>query len=502
MYTKLKDKTNHPQNPGFFWQVRLGEAVLWLFLFVGLGLTGAAQPDSAYGPTPSASQLAWQDLEYCLFIHFGPNTFTDLEWGKGNERAEVFNPVGLNCGQWARVAKAAGARGIILTAKHHDGFCLWPSAYSHHTVRESNWRAGKGDVLKELSDSCKAYGLLFGVYLSPWDRNHPEYGSPGYNNVYIAMMKEVVKRYGPLFEFWWDGANGEGPTGKKQVYDFGRYEAFMRSVSPGTLVFSDIGPDIRWAGNEKGIAGRTNWDLLDTSGFSRGAGAPPTDTLNAGNKYGKNWIPAECDVSIRKGWFYHAQEDSTVKTPEQLFDLYLKSVGRGANLLLNVPPDQNGLFSARDSASLAGFRRLQEESFSHSLVKPENENLSIPDPAGSSKLLADGNGQTFVSLGPNYQRNFIEVRFPEPTRLNCITIQEPTSMGQRISQFQIRVETTNGVPYLITGTTVGHKRIFTFPAREAISFRLYITDSKAIPLVSEVSGYFIPENLVEKEGSR
>ncbi len=311
---------------------------IFLIFCISLYLNGHTQPSNA--PLPSDQQLAWQNAPFYLFIHFGPNTFTDLEWGKGSEKEEVFNPVAMDCKQWCRIAAAAGAAGIVITAKHHDGFCLWPSAYSNHTVAQSKWRNGQGDVLRELSNACREAGLGFGVYLSPWDRNHPAYGTPGYNDVFVNMMKEVVQNYGPFFEFWWDQAIGEGPNGKKQVYDWHRFEATMRQIAPNTLVFSDIGPDIRWAGNENGTAGITNWNLLDTAGFSRGTGAPPVDTLNQGNVNGRNWIPAECDVSIRPGWFYHAKEDSMVKSPETLFGIYLKSVGRGANLILNVPPDR------------------------------------------------------------------------------------------------------------------------------------------------------------------
>jgi alpha-L-fucosidase len=221
-------------------------------------------------------------MEFYLFTHFGQNTFTDKEWGEGTEPEDIFNPTNLDCRQWCRVAKAAGAKGIIITAKHHDGFCLWPSKYSTHTVRESKWKNGKGDVLKELSQACKEYGLKFGVYISPWDRNHPKYGTPEYNDVFVNMMKEIFTNYGPIWELWWDGANGEGPNGKKQVYDWDRFKKTVRQLSPNTVIFSDVGPDIRWWGNEKGIAGETNWNLLDTVGFTPGAGAPPVDTLNRG----------------------------------------------------------------------------------------------------------------------------------------------------------------------------------------------------------------------------
>src|SRR5678816_1960164 len=341
--------------------------IFFYLLLFSFFLTLQAQINKT--PLPTKQQLAWHEMEYYFFFHFGPNTFTDKEWGHGDEPEDIFNPIDLDCRQWVRIAKQAGAKGVIITAKHHDGFCLWPSKYSKHTVRESKWKNGKGDVLKELSRACKEYGLKFGVYISPWDRNHPKYGTSAYNDVFVNMMKEIFTTYGPIWELWWDGANGEGPNGKKQVYDWDRFKKTVRQLSPNTVVFSDVGPDVRWCGNEKGIAGETNWNLLDTAGFTPGAGAPPVDTLNHGNLNGKNWIPAECDVSIRPGWFYHKEEDEKVKTPEQLFQLYLKSVGRGANLLLNVPPDRRGMINEKDSAALVGFKHLREESFGENLLK-------------------------------------------------------------------------------------------------------------------------------------
>ena len=334
-----------------------------LLLFLLISLNGFSQTKPFNSPIPTKQQLAWHEMEFYLFAHFGPNTFTDKEWGEGTEPEDIFNPTNLDCRQWCRVAKAAGAKGIIITAKHHDGFCLWPSKYSTHTVRESKWKNGKGDVLKELSQACKEYGLKFGVYISPWDRNHPKYGTAEYNDVFVNMMKEIFTNYGPIWELWWDGANGEGPNGKKQVYDWDRFKKTVRQLSPNTLIFSDVGPDIRWCGNEKGIVGETNSNLLDTVGFTPGAGAPPVDTLNRGNVNGKVWIPAECDVSIRPGWFYHQEEDGKVKTPDDLFQLYLKSVGRGANLLLNVPPDRTGRINEKDSIALVEFKKLKDGGF-------------------------------------------------------------------------------------------------------------------------------------------
>ena len=296
--------------------------IAFLLITILFSLPGFSQ--EKFGPTPTKEQLAWHDKEFYLFMHFGPNTFTDLEWGHGSEDPNVFNPTAMDCNQWASIAKASGAKGIIITAKHHDGFCLWPSKFSKHTVRESKWMDGKGDVLKMLSEACKKQGIEMGVYISPWDRNHPDYGTPQYNEVYINTMKELLTGYGKFFELWWDGANGEGPNGKKQQYDFTRFKDSALSYQSQLVIFSDIGPHVRWVGNENGIIGETNWNLLDTAGFKRGEGAPPNDTLNRGNYNGKNWIGAEADVSIRKGWFFHPGEDSTVKSGATLFDLYLK----------------------------------------------------------------------------------------------------------------------------------------------------------------------------------
>ena len=423
-------------------------------------------------PLPTKQQLAWHDMEYYWFIHFGPNTFTDKEWGHGDEPEDIFNPTALDCRQWARIAKQSGAKGIIITAKHHDGFCLFPSKNSTHTVRESKWKDGKGDVVGELQKACKEYGLKFGVYLSPWDRNHPKYGTPEYNDVYVNTMTELITKYGPFFEFWWDGANGEGPNGKKQVYDFRRFEKTMRKLAPNTVVFSDIGPDIRWVGNENGFAGQTNWNYLDTAGFTRGAGAPSQDTLNQGNINGKNWIPAECDVSIRPGWFYHKEEDEKVKTPEQLFDLYLKSVGRGSTLLLNVPPDRRGLINEHDSASLIGFKKLREQNFS----KP------VATKAFSGLL----------------QTNVYTLKISKPSSVNCIVVKEPMQNGQKIKSFTVRLKSKGEIVKEIEATTVGRKRILSFPSAEADSIELTVTDAKSKPSLSEISAYLISEQLIEK----
>jgi alpha-L-fucosidase len=436
-------------------------------------------------PVPTLQQLKWHNSEFYLFAHFGPNTFTDKEWGHGDEPEDIFNPTDLDCRQWCRIAKQAGATGIIITAKHHDGFCLWPSKYSTHTVRESKWKNGKGDVLKELAAACKEYGLNFGVYISPWDRNHPDYGTEKYNDVFVNMMKELFTNYGPITELWWDGANGEGPNGKKQVYDWKRFKETVRKLSPTTVVFSDVGPDIRWVGNEKGIAGTTNWNTLNINGFTPGLGAPSTDTLNVGNKYGTHWIPAECDVSIRPGWFYHAEEDNKVKSPEDLFQLYLKSVGRGATLLLNVPPDRRGKFHANDSVALVGFKQLRSEAFKQNVLL---------NTAAVKTIFTDGKTATSIQL-----KGSVTLQLKKQTKINCIVLREDIRLGQQISKFKVTVMSTNGeTVFETTGTTIGRKRILSFPAVDAASIVLSIEESKGVSRISEIEAYFIAEKLIEK----
>ena len=429
-----------------------------LAFLVLLSTIGFAQKIKPVLPVPTKEHLAWHEKEFYLFIHFGPNTFTDKEWGDGKEDPTVFAPTQLDCNQWVRVAKLAGAKGIILTAKHHDGFSLWPSKYSTHTVRESKWLEGKGDVVKMLSDACKKGGIEMGVYISPWDRNHPDYGTPKYNDIYIATMKELLTGYGKFFELWWDGANGEGPNGKKQEYTFRRFEDSAFAFQPHLMIFSDIGPSIRWCGNERGIIGNTNWNLLDTAGFYRGYGGPPEDTLNQGNVNGKLWIPAEADVSIRPGWFYHAKEDNKVKSPNTLFNLFLKSVGNGGNLLLNVPPDRRGLFHEADSASLVGFAALREKAFKTNLF------------AGLKPVVKTTAGLPTLTY-----------TFSKPTKLNAVVLQELIEHGQRVKSFTIEAkDNANGnFVKIFDGTTIGRKKIATFEPITTTSIKITITDAKA-----------------------
>jgi len=462
---------------------------LAVFIFFLASLAGTAQKNNSL-PLPTRQQLDWHEQEFYLFMHFGPNSFTNKEWGEGTEPEDIFNPGELDCRQWCRIAKESGAKGIIITAKHHDGFCLWPSKFSKHTVRESKWKDGKGDVLKELSQACREFGLRFGVYISPWDRNHPDYGTERYNSVFIGMMKELLQNYGTISELWWDGANGEGPNGKKQVYDWKRFEATVRQLSPRTLIFSDIGPDIRWVGNENGIAGDPNWNYLDTTGFKRGAGSPPLDTLNHGNYNGKLWIPAECDVSIRPGWFWHEEENAKVKTPSELFSIYLQSVGRGANLLLNVPPNNKGLISAEDEAALLGFKRMRDASFANNLLKDANIYYQFSRNDLTSQDLTIRSLDSNASAYTANLRNFI-VEVPRPTKMNCIILREGIQSGQTIRKFRIVLYNGRQAVGEIKGSSVGRKRILTFATATVTSFNVYLEDALGQDNIKGISAYLV-----------
>jgi len=337
-----------------------------------------------------------------------------------------------------------------------------------------------------------------GVYISPWDRNHPDYGTEKYNDVFVNMMKELFTNYGPIWELWWDGANGEGPNGKRQVYDWHRFERTVRELSPNTVVFSDIGPDVRWCGNEDGIAGKTNWNTLDTAGFTRGAGAPPQDTLNTGNVNGKNWIPAECDVSIRPGWFYHKAEDDKVKAPEQLFNLYLKSVGRGANLLLNVPPDGRGLITKYDSAALVGFRKLKDHSFNKNLASDGMGYFVSGGVKRYTNNFTEENRKTY-EIDSFYFNQSMGVEFVKSKKINCIVLTENIEHGQHARAFRLFLMNSKTRFYQeISGTTIGNKRVITFPIVDIDNIGLIIGYQKWFTQISEIGAYLIDEKLIEQ----
>ncbi len=437
-------------------------AIVFLFFLVPPSGVRGQKP---YGVTPSADQLNWHKMEYYAFIHFGPNAFTDKEWGDGTEKEEIFNPTQLDCRQWARICKAAGMKGIIITAKHHDGFALYPSKYSKHTVRESKWKDGKGDILKELSAACKEYGLKMGIYISPWDRNHPAYGTPEYNQVYINMLKEVTTQYGDLFEVWFDGANGEGPNGKKQVYDFPLFNKTVKAAQPHALIFSDAGPDIRWVGNEKGFAGETNWNTINGNQLFPAYDKPAH--LNVGDEHGTHWIPAECDVSIRPGWFYHKNEDDKVKTDKDLMNIWNKSVGHGSNLLLNIPVDSRGLIHENDEKALMDFKKMRSDYFKNNLL-------------------------TAGAFTKDFSKDTYDITLTKPQTFNCLVIQEDIKYGQRVKKFFIQVKENGAWKNVTFATSIGNKRIVYFQKTTAKEIRIVFDEAFAKPIISKVELYSTP----------
>lgn len=450
-----------------------------------------AQDIAPYGALPSKAQLEWQDLENYMFIVFGPNTFTDKEWGDGREDPKVFNPTQLDARQWARTAKEAGMKAIIFVAKHHDGFCLYPSKYSTHTVRESAWKDGKGDVLREIADACKEYDLRFGVYLSPWDRNHPDYGTPYYNQVFANMLNEVYSGYGPVFEQWFDGANGEGPNGKKQEYDWDFYNQTVYHNQASTVIFSDIGPGCRWVGNEDGIAGTTNWSTLNIKGCQ--PGSKPADILNKGEEDGAAWVPAECDVSIRPGWFYSPATDTSLKSVDKLMDIYYASVGRNSNLLLSVPPDRRGLIPAKDSIRLVEFRRMRERVFKKNLALQAKVTASSSRNNINPARLVDGDAGTYWASPDTALTPVIYLNFKKAVTFNRLLLQEYIASGQRVKSFRVEVLENGQYKEIANETTIGHKRILLLPDTKTKALRITITGAKACPVLSEVQLFKAPK---------
>ena len=458
-------------------------------------------PPQAVGPVPSAAQLAWHEMETNAFIHFTINTFTGLEWGMGNESEKLFNPTQADADQWVRVLKDAGFKGVILTCKHHDGFCLWPSKYTEHSIKNSPYKNGKGDLVKEVSDACKKYALKFGVYLSPWDRHHASYGKPEYITYYRNQLTELFDAYGPVFEMWFDGANGGtgyyGGTNEKRningatYYDWPATLNQVRAMEPGILFFSDAGPGVRWVGNEKGIAGETNWNSITPDTLYAGKSGIE-NLLNTGSENGTHWIPAEVDVSIRKGWFYHAEEDTLVKSPEQLFEIYLTSVGRGSTLLLNVPPDRRGLIHEKDVAALKGWKELRDREFKTNLALTANVEASSyrgESELYSSAKLTDNSRETYWTTDDDITTGDIELDFGKSQTIKYILLQEYIALGQRVKAVEVEVWKENKWQKTASATTIGYKRILKLEPVQTQKIRIRITSSKACPVISNVEVY-------------
>lgn len=467
------------------------------------GSAPAAITQQAARVTPSPRQLRWQQLELTGFLHFGMNTFTNKEWGDGTESPALFNPTALDAGQWVRTCQAGGIKQVIITAKHHDGFCLWPSKFTKHSVQSSPWKNGQGDVVKEVADACHAQGMGFGVYLSPWDRNSPYFGdSAKYNNYFVNQLTELLTNYGRVDEVWFDGANGEGPTGKKQVYDFNRWYALIRKLQP-TAVIAVMGPDVRWVGTESGEGRATEWSVVPLDAQQQDKVAAHSQQVAAfapqnrmGDDLGSRakiedaralvWYPAEIDVSIRPGWFHHPAEDSQVKTPAQLLAIYNSSVGRNGVLLLNIPPDKTGLIKPQDAASLKGWQAALAQTYATNLLK--GSKVSGPSAAKAAALL-DARYDTYWTTTGRDTTATLSFALPAPQLFDVLQLQENIAVGQRIERFALEYKSGAEWKTAATGTTVGYKRILQFEPVRAQYVRLRILSSRLNPTLSAIGLY-------------
>jgi len=436
-------------------------------------------PPAPLDPVPSKSQLEWQEAELVMFYHFGMNTFTNREWGEGTENPKLFNPTQLDTRQWTRAAKEAGFKWVILTAKHHDGFCLWPSAFTDHSVKNSPWLDGKGDVVKELSEACREDGLRFGIYLSPWDRHEPSYkDNKAYDEHFRKQLAELLTNYGPISEVWFDGAGGKG-----HVYDFPSYYSVVRRLQPDALI-AICGPDIRWVGNEDGVARETEWSVQ-----------PANPSFHSDAKGRKVWYPAECDTSIRPGWFWHSKEDGKVKPLSRLLDIYYKSVGRNSVLLLNVPPNDKGLISEPDLERLREFRKALDETFSvdFALGKPSKaSNVRGNDPHFGADKATDLDPGTYWTTDDGVTAASIEVNLRAPARFNVVRLEETIALGQRVEVYRVEGWQEGGWRVLSRGTTIGHKKLDLVDPVTTDRVRLVIEKARACPTIRSFGLHYDP----------
>ena len=446
-------------------------------------------------PIPSPRQLAWHEKEYYAFVHFNSNTFTGFETGSGHEQPSTFNPTDLDVRSWVRLFRDAGMKGVVIVAKHHEGFCIWPSAQTDYTLANSPLQDGKGDIVREVSDACREFGLAFGFYLSPWDLNAPVFGeTPKYNAFYRAQLQELLTGYGKVFHVWFDGfgTNNPGPSGGKQTYDWKGYRALVRELQPGATMFSDAGPDVRWVGNEDGLASETNWCMIDRDRYF--PGTPLFRELGEGNVHGKDWVPAECDVSIRSRWFWHP--DDEVKSVEYLLDIYYKSVGRNASLHLNIPPDTRGRIGETETKRLLEMRRILDQTFAvdHARGRPAvASNTRGGADSFAAACAVDGNRQTYWATDDGVTKATLEIDLGSRSTFNVIELQEQIALGQRVKAFMVEASIDNAWRRIAQGTTIGYKRLLRLDKHvTAEKIRLSITDSRACPTISQLGVYTEP----------
>ena len=462
------------------------------------------QTIAPYGPVPTENQMRWQEMEYYAFVHFSVNTYTDQSWGNGDEDPKIFNPTELDCRQWAKVCKEAGMKGIIITAKHHSGFCLWPSKYTEYSVKNCPWKNGKGDIVREMADACKEYGLKLGIYLSPWDRNHPDYGKPEYITYFRNQLRELLTNYGEIFEIWFDGANGGigyygGARENRRIdrttyYDWKNTYKLIRELQPKIVIWNDGGDraDLRWVGTEAGYVGETNWSLLNATG------EVPENMLRYGVENGDSWVPGEVNTSIRPEWFYHPSEDTKVKTLPQLMDIYYNSIGRNGTLLLNFPIDTKGLIHPTDEKAALEFAKAVKESFTINLV--EKKKATATNIHGNSgryvaNKAIDNDTNTFWATDDNVKTASLTINLGKPATFNRFLAQEYIRLGQRVKAFTVEALVDGKWKEIAKATTIGYKRILRFPSVTATQVRFNITDSKSCPLISNIGLYNAPQIL-------
>ena len=446
---------------------------------------------------PTAKLVSYQQMELIGFIHFSINTFTNKEWGFGDESPELFNPTELNAEQWVLTAKAAGIKQLILTAKHHDGFCLWPSKYTDHSIKNSPYKKGEGDIVSEFVDACRKHRLHVGLYLSPWDRNHKDYGSPAYIEYYKNQLRELLTEYGEINEIWFDGANGgDGYYGganeirkidAETYYGWDEIFSLVRELQPDIKIFSDAGPDVHWIGNEQGFAGATFWSTINSDSIV--IGKSNVNYLNAGDPEGKNWVVGQCDVSIRPGWFYHEDQDSLVKTPSELVDIYYKSVGRNAVLLLNLPPDKRGLIHENDVLALKGFKQILDETFAFDIAQGASvttNNYRLNNKTFAPEHVLDNDNDTYWATDDSLFPAELILQLPRETEFDRIMIQEPIKFGQRISRFRIDIMVKAGWETVFEGTTIGYKRLIRINPVSTTQVRLTFVHANNTVAISKV----------------
>ncbi|HTJ79372.1 MAG TPA: alpha-L-fucosidase [Rariglobus sp.] len=478
------------------------KSILALLLFSGLAISEAqVKPPVPHGPVPTENQLKWQQMEFYAFIHLSLNTYTDKSWGFGNEDAKIFNPTKLDAREWVRVCKDAGMTGVIIVAKHHCGFCLWPSKYTDYSVKNSPWENGKGDVVRDVANACKEYGLKFGVYLSPWDRNRADYGKPEYITYFRNQLTELLTNYGPVFETWFDGANGgtgyygganqERKIDPKTYYDWPTTYALVRKLQPGIVIWNDGGDraDLRWVGTEAGFAGATNWSTLN------GKGDVNWNGRQFGKEDGDAWVPPEVNTSIRPEWFYHPSEDGKTKTVSQLVETYYNSVGRNATLLLNFPIMPDGTIHPDDAKNALEMGKVIKQTFALNLAR--NAHIEASNTRGGSPLFAPGNvvkenSDAYWATDDDVHTGSLTIDLDEPTVFNRFLIQETIRFGQRVKSFMVEAFVRGNWQEIARGTTIGYKRILRFPSVTATKVRVTITDAKASPVISKIGLYNAP----------